>query len=336
MSLRDFLLRPELAPLLLAAPLAWIALRAADRRADARTASQVGPRVGELADASPRRRAARRGACASILLLAAVAALEPAWGDAESQHSVRGVDVVVCLDVSRSMLARDVAPSRLDAAKRGIARIGDLAAGDRLALVVFAGDAHAAVPLTQDKVSYAQILARADTLSASVGGTNLAAAIDAALELLDGGTGEHETIVVVTDGEDLAGEGLRAAARCRARGVTVHCVGVGSPLGGRIPVEGRDGETWLRGPDGAEVVTRMDAASLERLAAAAGGRWFDAGRDATAFERLHEEAIAPIARKALDDERRRTRTRRFQAPLLGVVLLGLLAIAVSDRRGGAR
>jgi Ca-activated chloride channel family protein len=268
------------------------------------------------------------------LLLALLALLGPRWGEGPTRAAPRGVDVLVCLDVSRSMLARDVSPTRLDAAKAQLAALAERARGDRLGLVVFAGEARLSVPLTHDAASWLHMADLADPLAVARGGTDLGAALDAARTALGSTRGEHEVIVVLTDGEDHAGKGREAAARCRAQGFAVHCVGFGSPRGSKVPVEADGGEAFLRDREGHDVVSAHDPTTLRALAEAAGGHYLDATADPDALATLYRTRILPMARKAFDAEQREEREPRFQWPLLVAVLLWLLELAITDRRRG--
>ena len=299
------LLRPDALPLLLLAPLAAFGLWALDRARARRLALAVGPRA--LADLSAGRRRLRRALFVTAFLLALLAMLEPAWG-AASGFDQRGIDIVVCLDVSRSMLARDVAPSRLARARLEIRALAGRAAGDRLGLVVFAGDARLAVPLTRDLDSLAELVGLADPLSVERGGSDLGAALTTALGALAGRTG---VVLLLTDGEDLEGRGLRAAQTCRERGIAVHCVGFGSARGAKIPIEG----AFLKDRSGAEVVSAMDPARLRRIAAATGGDFVDT----PSLVELYEERVLPLARESVAGGERRERENRFQWPLLAAV-----------------
>ena len=288
-------MRFDLLPLLLLAPAAWLLLRSADRARGKRLASALGPRVPV-----PRRRVA----LGSVgLLLALVAVLGPAWGAAAGD--VEGADVVVCLDVSRSMLARDVDPDRLTRAKREIRALADRAAGDRLGLVVFAGEARAAVPLTDDMASFAELLDLADPTSVGRGGTDLGAALEAALDVLQGREG---SALLVTDGEDLGGRGLAAARLLKERGVRVHCVGLGTELGSKITTE----SGFLRDRTGEDVVSAMDATGLRAIAEATGGTFGGKVPDLS------------VTRRTGASDRRENRYQWF---LAAAVLLWLLDLA---------
>jgi Ca-activated chloride channel family protein len=168
----------------------------------------------------------------------------------------------------------------------------------------------------------------ADAGAVARGGTDLGAALDAALLLLGETPGERTVIVLVTDGEDHMGRGLAAARRCRARGVRVDALGMGTALGGKIPRdEGAGG--FLTDAAGAEVVSRLDSADLRRIAEATGGTFERAGEKSLVD--LYEERILPRARAAFERGERRTREDRFQWPLLAAFLLWLLDLALAER-----
>jgi len=329
----EFFARPEAWPLLLAAPIAWYVLLVLDRARARRLARVVGPRTHALApDASGRLRAVRRALLAAGVALALVAVMRPVWGDDGGVADPRGPDVVVCLDVSRSMLARDVAPSRLESAKRQIRALAGRTRGGRLALVAFAGDARLAAPLTADMRSFADLADAVDPSAALRGGSDVGAALDAALDAMKSETSGGGAVVLVTDGEDLGARGLRAAQTCRARDVEVHCVGLGSPLGSKIVVDGGAGEAFLRDRAGAAVVSAMDVAGLRRIAETTGGEFVDGSARPDALPDLYERRIVPRARKSLATEERRRSGSRFQAPLLAAFALWMLDLCLTDRR----
>ena len=330
-------LRGEWAWIVVAAPAAWLVLRLLDRRRAARAASLFGPRAAKLApEPTPGRTRVRRALFAAALLCALLAVLQPVWGDSVRKLEQRGVDVVVCLDVSRSMLARDVAPDRLRAARREVAALVDHARGDRFALIAFAGDARLVVPLTSDAESFTALLGGADPLTIARGVTDLGAALDVALAALGGATGDHETILLLTDGADEEGRGLRAAERCRDRNVTVHCAGFGTARGSKIAIAGEGGETFLRDRSGREVVSALEPASLRRIAETTGGAYTDGGATPGALVRLYDDEIAKVARKAFEEAERRERPNRYQWPLALAFGLWIADAGLGDRRRGRR
>ena len=333
MSPQELFALPAALPILLFAPLAWFVLYTLDRVRARRLTRLLGPRVHVLAaELGIGRRRFRRTLFATALFLSLVAVLQPLWGEGVRRVEQRGVDILVGLDVSRSMLARDHAPSRLAAAKREIRELADRARGDRLGLVAFAGEATLNVPLTRDVESFASLVDGASPLSVERGGTDLGAALETALDALAGQTGQHEVVVLLTDGEDMEERGLRVAQTCRDRGITVHCVGFGSVRGSKIAVRGKDGETFLRDRSGRDVVTVMDPAGLRRIAEITGGEFVDAGDGPGSLVGLYEDRILPMARKAFEDEERRERENRYQWPLVAAFLLWILELCVTERR----
>jgi Ca-activated chloride channel family protein len=262
-----------------------------------------------------------------------VAFLQPLGGEGLGNVAQRGVDVLVCLDVSRSMLARDLVPSRLERARREILALAERDEGDRLGLVAFAGTARLMAPLTRDAESFTEIVDLADPLSVDRGGTDIAAALELALSALGNATGAHEVVVVLTDGEDLEGRGQRAAAACKDRGIVVHCVGFGSARGGKIPVVGEDGtESFLVDAAGNEVVSVMDPVSLRRTAETTGGTYVSAAGREHALSELYDQRILPMAKKSFDGGGGNGRGNRFQWPLLCAFAFWILELCLTDRR----
>lgn len=314
-------------PLLLLVPAAvWLGARlsAAARRA---AADELDGR--ETVSWGTRRWGAWRAACAvGAATATGVALLQPVWGDGDGEPV--GPDVVLCLDVSWSMAARDVAPSRLAAAQAEIERLATARPGTRLGLVVWAGDARAVVPLVADLPSVAAIARTFAAGASGRGGSDPGAAIDAALATLRGGGAAAGAIVLLGDGEDFAGHGVAAAARASAAGVPVHCLGFGSEAGSKIVVPGDGGETFLRDTAGTEIVTRLERAGFAAIAAAGGGRCL-APAPAGALAALVDDTIASSARAVASQDHTRNPAHRFQWPLLAAVLLWMLRVALPER-----
>lgn len=342
MTLASLFVESSRWPVLLVAPLAAVALALLERARVRRLVAAIGPRARVLArDPRPARRALRTALFGLGGLLVTASTLHPVVGDAREVVDERGVDLVVCLDVSRSMLARDVAPDRLTRAKGEIHALTRRVGADRLALVVFAGEARTLVPLTRDLRTFDAMVADADPRLVEKGGTDLAAALDAADGVLTGGDGVGDpaasergarAIVLVTDGEDHEGRGLAAAARRRERAVAVHVVGIGTRLGSKIALEADGGERYLTDRGGADVISRLDADGLARLAEAGGGAFADAGGRGESLVGLYEDRIVPEARARRRDDLARRREDRYQWPLCAGLLCLLGALALPARR----
>jgi Ca-activated chloride channel family protein len=238
----------------------------------------------------------RARAAKSVLILVAVAFLvlalaRPQFGSRVEIVRSEGQDVMVALDVSRSMLAEDVVPNRLERARLEVMRILQRLDGDRIGLVAFAGNAFVQSPLTVDYGAAALFLNAMDTDLIPIQGTNLGEALSVALDAFEEGTRDHRVLIVVTDGEDHEGEIEEALERARDEGVQIHTVGIGSIEGVPIPEFTASGERsgFIRDDDGAVVTTRLDESTLERVAEATGGRYFPALGPGANLDLLVEE-----------------------------------------------
>ncbi|MDA1260233.1 MAG: VWA domain-containing protein [Planctomycetota bacterium] len=240
-----------------------------------------------------------------------------------------GTEIVVCLDVSRSMLARDVAPSRLARAHAEIRALAEAAPTDRISLVAFAGEARLIVPPTLDGSLLADLAELCGPSSVARGGSDLGAGLEAAAAVLPESLDRRATVLVLTDGEDLEGRGARVAAELAQRGVTVHCVGFGSERGSKIVVAGSNGEQFLRDASGREVVSVLDAAALRTLARVTGGDYFAAGTEAGMLRAIYTEQVLPQARRAALDSA--TTPRTLSTLLLSLAAaLWILVLATRD------
>lgn len=259
--------------------------------------------------------------------------LDPRWGDETVVVERRGLDLLFCLDTSRSMLARDLEPTRLGRALRDIrAVLPSLQGGDRAGLVVFAGAARLWIPLTHDLDSFRALLDEVDTDMVKVGGTDLAAALRRTLEFADTDNAATTAVLLLTDGEDLAGAGQQAALELAAKDIVVHAVGYGSSMGSKITVEKDGKEEFLRAQDGSEVVSRMDPESLRALARVTGGEFVRADAMALPLVELHDKRLLPMQKRSYDASEDTAKQARYQWVLLPLVLLLLWEIVTAGGR----
>lgn len=271
-------------------------------------------------------------ACAALLFLG-FSILGPVRGYTSRETIRRGLDIVVCLDTSRSMLAQDLRPNRLERAKREVRGLLEHLRGDRCALVAFSGDAREVAPLTHDRQTLGALLEHVSPGDNQRGGTDLAAAIQHSLDLFDGRTGSHEAICLLTDGEDLEGRAAELASMAAERGIRVYVVGVGTEAGGKIPfVDGQGREGFLRGPDGEEVVTRLDGASLTAITERTGGAYLSVEMSPTPLEELYTSRIASLEGREFESGERKVPHDRFQWTLALAVLCMLLEVGLRERR----
>jgi len=289
--------------------LLWaISLRIGRRR----LARFVSPKIA--AESTPaRRRLVDFCVTLAVLMLLAVTLARPLTGPRPGTTERSGVDLVILLDVSKSMLVEDVEPGRLAAVRKELREWLKDSAGDRIGLVPFAGQAFVMAPLTFDYQALDFVLASAGPDSISAGGSNLPAAIDTAAELLRKGEDSARVILLVSDGENLQGDAVAAARKVHAEdNITVLAVGVGTIQGGKVPMrdysenskyaalppDKRPTKGFVRNEYGTWVTSRIDERTLRGIAAAGGGRYerFAAGSDT--FRTLQNQSLRPLAQKS--------------------------------------
>lgn len=199
----------------------------------------------------------------------------PQIGAKLSEHEARGAEIMICLDVSNSMLAEDYSPNRLDRAKLAISRIVDRLQDDRIGLIVFAGSSFVQLPITTDYVSAKMFLNTIDTQSVPIQGTAIGDAIFTALKSFSAQSEKSRAMIIITDGENHEDDAVEAARQAAEMGVKIYAIGVGSLQGQPIPVNGE----LLKDREGNIVVTRLDEATLQQVAQAGGGAYVHAGNE---------------------------------------------------------
>jgi Ca-activated chloride channel family protein len=275
---------------LLALPvLALLEWRAVQRAARA-ARLLVGPRQPNilLAQQLPRERVTSMGLRLGAITLLLLGASGPQWGHETVRRQSRGSDLVFAIDVSRSMDARDVSPSRLDEARREAMGLLDRVEGSRVGVLVFAGDAVRLCPLTLDHDAARLVLQTLSTSSVSMPGTDLGRALESAAQMLPAGRRDEQAIVLWTDGEDLEGNAERSLTRMRTAGTRVFAVGVGTPAGEVIPEVDETGRVVdvHRDENGNVVRSQLGEKFLRELASATRGAYFPASRPGGELGRL--------------------------------------------------
>ncbi len=261
------------------------------------------------------------------LFLTLFAASRPQWGKSLERRLTRSRNVVVAVDVSRSMLAEDVRPNRLERAKADVADLIDSLEGDRCALVAFRRTGVTLCPLTTDRSFLRSALESLSPDSAPRGETDLGSAIRAALDALDPAADDHNAIILISDGGDLLGEALENAARAKKRGVPVFTVGIGDPRhAATIPTE--DGRGIVK-HDGKAVTVKLESAALEAIAKASGARYVPlatAGTAETTLGAIYRRFLRQVAAREQNEEESRLgeRYQLFLIPGLTLLLVGAL------------
>lgn len=197
----------------------------------------------------------------------------PQIGAKLKEHETKGAEIMIVLDVSNSMLAEDYSPNRLERAKLAISRLVDKLRDDRIGLIVFAGNSFVQLPITTDYVSAKMFMNSISTESVPVQGTAIGEAINTAMRSFSAQSEKSRAIIVITDGENHEDDPVAAAAQAAGMGVRVFTIGVGSPEGKPIPMDGE----LLKDKDGNIVVTRLDEGVLQEVAREGNGVYVRAG-----------------------------------------------------------
>ena len=199
----------------------------------------------------------------------------PQIGAKLREHEAKGAEIMICLDVSNSMLAEDYSPNRLERAKLAISRIVDRLQDDRIGLIVFAGSSFVQLPITTDYVSAKMFLNSIDTGSVPVQGTAIGDAVLTAARSFSAQSEKSRAIIVITDGENHEDDPVDAVRQVAEMGIKVYTIGVGSLRGQPIP---KDGEL-MKDREGNIVVSRLDEGTLQQMADAGGGAYVHAGNE---------------------------------------------------------
>ncbi len=252
-----------------------------------------------------------------------VAAARPRFGVVIEPVSARGVDLVVLLDVSRSMLAEDVAPNRMDRAKSDILDLLPKLEGDRVGLIAFAGAPVELVPLTMDQGFFRMALDNVDPDSAPRGGSLIGDAIRRAMEVMEERHDRDQVIILITDGEDHDSFPLEAARQAGERGIRIISIGLGDTgEGARIPRRNEDGTITYTQHDGQEVWSKMDESLLEKIAVETSGAWIPARTRAYDLGQIYEDHLAGLTQGEFRSDHRRRFREQFQIfAFLGLTLL---------------
>jgi len=314
-----------------------MALFARARRLGRRALSRLaGSRF--VTTASPGRRLAKQAFLVVGIAASFTALARPRWGFRWEEERREGVDLMFAVDTSKSMGATDLRPDRLTRAKLAVSDLLRSFPGERAGLIAFAGDAFVQAPMTIDQAVFAEALDALDTGIIPRGGTDIAAAVRTAVRAMASEPDRRKVLVILSDGEDLQGEVAAAATEAARAGLVIYTVGVGTPAGGLIPVAREGRPDVVRDADGQPVRSRLDEATLRRLAQATGAAYVALGPAGGGLDVLYRQYLSRLPRHAVEERMRKVYTERFQLPLaLGIAcLLAELAVGERARRRARR
>ena len=266
----------------------------------------------------------RRQAKATLFILGVaflfIALARPQWGTTREEVRMQGIDILIALDTSRSMLASDVSPNRLERSKLAIHDFTTSLEAARIGLLPFAGDAFLLCPLTLDRSAFESSLNDLDTRIIPEGGTDIARAIKESEKVFEKGA-NHKILILITDGEDLEGGALDAARDAQKNGITIHTVGVGTPSGNLILL---DNGRPLTDASGKAVQSKLDDKTLREIAQITAGMYAPLIGDTAGLEQIRDKKLDQVAKSELESQTKEIPIERYQWPLgLGLILLAL-------------
>ena len=257
----------------------------------------------------------------------AIGLSRPQIGARLKEQEIKGAEIIIAMDVSNSMLAEDYSPNRLDRAKLAISRLVDKLRDDRIGLVIFAGTSFVQLPVTTDYVSAKMFLNTIDTGSIPIQGTAMGDAITTCIRSFSQQSDKSRAIILITDGENHEDDPVAAAAQAAEMGIKVFTIGVGSPEGKPIPMNGE----LLKDKDGEIVVSRLDESVLQEVAKAGNGAYVRAGNSEFGLNpiiedlrKLEDEKYSSVVFEEFDEQ--------FMYFLAIALFFFVLEMLIGDRR----
>jgi Ca-activated chloride channel family protein len=277
-----------------------------------------------------------RPAVKFYLLLLALTTLiitlaSPQFGTKLETVKRKGIELIIALDVSNSMNATDVEPSRLARAKLAIERLTGRLVNDRIGLIVFAGEAYVQLPITTDYSSAKLFLSNIETNIVPTQGTAIGSAIRLATNSFSQQKDINRAIIVITDGENHEDDAITAANEAKEKGIRVYTVGMGSAEGAPIPVSPNNQSSFMKDNDGNVVITKMNAALLKEIAEVADGEYIPANNIRAGINDLIDE-LGELEKSEIESKVYTEYDSKFQYPLALVILILLIEFIILDRK----
>ena len=213
----------------------------------------------------------------------------PQFGSKLEEVKKQGIEVIIALDVSNSMLAQDIQPDRLTRAKQALTRLIDNLENDKIGLIVFAGDAYTQIPITTDYISAKMFLSAINPDMLPKQGTAIGAAIDLGIRSFSPGEGKSKAMIIITDGENHEDDPVSKASEAAAAGIVIYTIGIGSPEGVPVPVMRGGKRDYLKDIDGNTVITKLDEDILKKIAISAEGNYVRASSSNIGLDEIYGE-----------------------------------------------
>jgi len=267
------------------------------------------------------------GAISSAIIMLA----RPQFGSKIEDVKKQGVEVIIALDVSNSMLAEDIQPDRLTRAKQAISRLVDNLENDKIGLVVFAGDAYTQIPVTTDYISAKMFLSAISPEMVPKQGTAIGAAINLGIKSFTPGEEKSKALIIITDGENHEDDPVSASSEATKAGIVIHTIGIGSTEGVPIPVTTGGRKDFLKDISGNTVITRLDEEILKKIAVATGGNYVRASNSNIGLDEIYSE-IKKMKKEELESTMYTEYNDQFQIFAALAIILLLVDFIIMERK----
>lgn len=261
--------------------------------------------------------------------------IRPQWGFEWQEVKRSGLDILIAIDTSKSMLAEDVKPNRLERSKLAVKDLIKKLRGDRVGLIAFSGSAFLQCPLTVDYSGFLLSLNDLSTDTIPKGGTSITGAIRAALDSYEGGMKKYKVLVIITDGEDHEGTPLDLAEEAKEKGIKIFTIGIGTKGGELIPVTDAAGSRiFLKDRSGNVVKTRLDEDTLQKIALNTGGSYVKATGAEFGLELIYDEKLSKMEQREIENKMIKKYDEKFQIPLIIALIIIGAELFIKERREG--
>jgi Ca-activated chloride channel family protein len=303
-----------------------------DKKAMERLAA-VELRAGLLSSFDMKRRMIKVILALTALTLMIVALMRPQWGFYWREGRLSGLDILIAVDVSRSMLTEDVKPNRLDLAKEAVRGFVRQLRADRVGLIAFSGQSFLACPLTVDYAGFILSLEDLGTDTVPRGGTSLSSAIQEALTDEERKGIKNRTLILLTDGEDHEGDALRLAEKAHREGLRIFCAGIGTVEGGPIPIHSADNaKEFLKDETGRVITSALNEGLLKKIALNAGGSYIREKGGESGLKRVYETHLSSLEKSEFEGRMKKEYKQWFQIPLAMAFFLLMLEPFITERK----
>lgn len=269
----------------------------------------------------------------SVLVFGILALMRPQWGFRWQEVKSKGLDILIAIDVSKSMLAGDVKPNRLERSKLAVKDLIKKLRGDRIGLIAFSGTAFLQCPLTVDYDGFLLALNDLSVDTIPRGGTSISSAIKKAISGYEGGQKKYKVLVIISDGEDHEGNPVIYAREAKRENIEIFCIGIGTAEGELLQVTGEAGKrTFMKDKEGNVVKSRLNEEALQKITLITGGTYVRASGAEFGLDLIYEERLSKMERRELKAQMSKLYYERFQLPLAFALILLIIEPFISDKK----